>query len=64
MAIAPKSKALRYDGKDSQNWVVKGTTSEKKGTVVDDTFTEFKLAQAAARRYTEVTGLFAQPVRA
>jgi hypothetical protein len=62
----PKTKtaAPRYDGKDSQNWVVKGSTPDKKGIVVDDTFTEYKNASAAARRYTAETGLFAQPVRA
>lgn len=64
MANAKNANAPRYDGKDSQNWVVKGSTSEKKGVVVDDTFTEYRAAQTAAVRYTQATGFFAQPVRA
>ena len=55
-----KSTANRYSGADSQPWVVKGTNGQP---VISDSFTEFSKAQAAADRYTNETGEFAQAVR-
>lgn len=62
----------RYPNKDEQNsWIVKGTSGKpivhkwdrKKppATFTSNVYTE---VEAAARSYTQETGLFAQPVRA
>lgn len=51
----------RYTGVDSAGWLVKDTSGKEVGST---TYTGYIPAEAAASTYTQVTGIFAQAVRA
>lgn len=63
MAIKNTSKNSspnRYSGTDSIGWKVRGTDGKN---ALSDSFKGYVDADAAAKRYTEQTGLYAEAVR-
>lgn len=63
----PPQRRKNYSGTDNIPWVVKGTNGkavifEKDGKTATQ-FNSFKDADFEARKYTNKTGEFAQPVR-
>lgn len=64
--MATNKSGNRYSGTDSVGWFVKDTSGKPVLLNKDggpEAFTVFKDANAAAKRFTENTGVFAQPVR-
>lgn len=55
-----KTNGNRYSGVDSMPWVVKDT----KGETISGSFTSYKEADSAATTHRNVTGMYAQAVRA
>jgi len=59
--MAKDKKDKKYDGKDAAGWVVRDVSGKPINRESHDGFAS---ANQAAKRYTEMTGIFAAAVRA